>query len=67
MENVLQEEDIKYFNPSDLVNSHFSIVCAKRRGGKSTIVSDMINKQFEAGKLDSAILFTGNWMLALKT
>jgi len=59
MENVLKEENISYFNPADLVNSHFTIVCAKRRGGKSTIVKDMINKQFEAGKLDCAFLFTG--------
>ncbi len=59
MENVLQEEDIKYFNPADLVNSHFTIITAKRRGGKSVLVEDLINKQFEAGKLDTAILFSG--------
>jgi hypothetical protein len=57
--NVLQEEDISYFNPKDLVNSHFSIIVARRRSGKSVLVEDLINKQFESGKLDSVILFTG--------
>ncbi len=55
----MEEENIKYFNPKDFVNSHFTIVCAKRRGGKSTIISDFINKQFENGDIDCAILFTG--------
>ena len=59
MDNVLKEEDIKYFNPKDLVNSHFSIVVARRRSGKSVLVEDLINKQFESNKLDSVILFTG--------
>jgi hypothetical protein len=55
----MEVEDIKYFNPNDMVSSYFMIVCAKRRGGKSTIIGDFINKQFEAGKIDNAILFTG--------
>ena len=52
-------QDIKKFNPADLVNSHFSIVCAKRRGGKSVLVEDFIRKQFNSDALDVAILFTG--------
>ena len=52
-------ENIQYFNPKELVNSHFSIVCAKRRGGKSTLIGDLIDKQFENGDIDIAILFTG--------
>jgi len=52
-------EDIQYFNPKEFVNSHFTIVCAKRRGGKSTLIGDFINKQFENGDIDIAILFTG--------
>jgi hypothetical protein len=31
----------------------------KKGGKKSTIIGDFINKQFEAGKIDVAILFTG--------
>ena len=52
-------ENIQYFNPKELVNSHFSIVCARRRGGKSTLIGDLIDKQFENGDIDIAILFTG--------
>ena len=52
-------QDIEKFNPADLVNSHFSIVCAKRRGGKSVLVEDFIRKQFNSDALDVAILFTG--------
>ena len=52
-------ENIEYFNPKQFVNSHFTIVCAKRRGGKSTLIGDFINKQFENGDIDIAILFTG--------
>ena len=55
----MEVEDIEYFKPSEFVNSYFSIVCAKRRGGKSTIIGDFINKQFENGDIDVAILFTG--------
>ncbi len=55
----MEVEDIQYFNPKDFVGSHFSIVCAKRRGGKSTIIGDLINKQFENESIDCAILFTG--------
>ena len=55
----MEIEDIEYFKPSEFVNSFFSIVCAKRRGKKSTLIGDFINKQFEAGKIDVAILFTG--------
>jgi hypothetical protein len=64
--NVLQEEDISYFNPKDLVNSHFSIVVARRRSGKSVLVEDLINKQFESGKLDS-VFYLQELGLALKT
>ena len=52
-------ENIQYFNPKDFLGSHFSILCAKRRGGKSTLVGDFIDKQFENGDIDIAILFTG--------
>ena len=52
-------ENIQYFNPKDFVGSHFTILCAKRRGGKSTLVGDFIDKQFENGDIDIAILFTG--------
>ncbi len=52
-------EDIKYFNPKDLVNSHFTIVCAKRRGGKSTLIEDFLDKGFQNGDIDVAILFSG--------
>lgn len=52
-------ENIQYFNPKEFVGSHFTIVCAKRRGGKSTLIEDFINKQFENGDIDIAILFTG--------
>jgi hypothetical protein len=55
----MEEENIQYFNSKDFVNSHFSIVCAKRRGGKSTIIGEFINKLFEEDKLDIAILFSG--------
>jgi len=56
---LMEVEGIEYFNPKDFVNSHFTIVCAKRRGGKSTIIGDFINKQFQNGDIDIAILFTG--------
>ena len=52
-------ENIQYFNPKDFLGSHFTILCAKRRGGKSTLVGDFIDKQFENGDIDIAILFTG--------
>ena len=52
-------QDIKKFNPADLVNSHFSICVAKRRSGKSVLVEDFIRKQFNSDALDVAILFTG--------
>ena len=52
-------ENIQYFNPKEFLGSHFSILCAKRRGGKSTLVGDFIDKQFENGDIDIAILFTG--------
>jgi hypothetical protein len=55
----MEVEDIEYFKPSEFVSSYVMLVAAKRRGGKSTIIGDFINKQFEAGKLDVAILFTG--------
>jgi hypothetical protein len=59
MDHLLNEEQIDYFKPSDIVNSSFIIINAKRRSGKSTLVEDLINKQFESGNLDVAILFTG--------
>jgi hypothetical protein len=52
-------ENIKYFNCKDFVNSHFTLVCAKRRGGKSTLIGDFIQKGFENKDIDVAILFTG--------
>ena len=52
-------ENIQYFNPKAFIGSHFTIVNAKRRGGKSTLIGDFINKQFENGDIDIAILFTG--------
>jgi len=55
----MEVEDIEYFKPCDCVSSYVMLVCAKRRGGKSTIIGDFVNKQFEADKLDVAILFTG--------
>ena len=55
----MEVEDIQYFKCSDFVSSHVTIVNAKRRGGKSTIIGDFINKQFENGDIDCAILFTG--------
>lgn len=55
----MEVEDIQYFDVKDLVGSHVTIVNAKRRGGKSTIIGDFINKQFENGDIDIAILFSG--------
>jgi hypothetical protein len=55
----MEVEDIQYFNAKDFCGSHFSLVVARRRGGKSTIIGDFINKQFENGDIDIAILFTG--------
>ena len=52
-------EDIKNFKPSDFVGSFVALVAAKRRGGKSTIIGEFINKLFEEDKLDIAILFSG--------
>ena len=52
-------EDIKNFKPSDFIGSFVALVCAKRRGGKSTIIGEFINKLFEEDKLDIAILFSG--------
>ena len=57
--NVLQEENISYFDPKNLVNSHFTIICARRRSGKSILVKDLIDKQFQSHKLDNSFLFTG--------
>ena len=55
----MEVEDIQYFNAKNFVNSHYTIINARRRGGKSTIIGDFINKQFENGDIDVAILFTG--------
>lgn len=51
--------DIRKFDVGTLPNSSFNIVLAKRRGGKSTLVGDLINKLFEKKKLDCAFLFSG--------
>ena len=51
--------DIRKLDVSTLPNSSFNIVLAKRRGGKSTIVSHIIKKLYAKKKLDCAILFSG--------
>ena len=52
-------ENIKKFDINSLPNSSFSVVLAKRRGGKSTLVSDLVNKLYDKEKLDCCYLFSG--------
>ena len=52
-------KDIKKFDVTSLPNSSFSIVLAKRRGGKSTLIGDIITKMQKKGKLDCCLLFSG--------
>lgn len=52
-------EDIKKFDTNSMVNSSYSIILAKRRGGKSTLVSDLVNKLYDKKKLDCCYLFSG--------
>ena len=52
-------ESIKEFKPESLPCSSFSIILAKRRGGKSTLVADIIKKLYKKNKIDLAVLFSG--------
>lgn len=52
-------ETIKEFDVSSMPSSSFSIVLAKRRGGKSTLVSHIINKLHKKKKIDCCYLFSG--------
>ena len=52
-------ENIKKFDVNSLPNSSFSVILAKRRGGKSTLVSDLVNKLCDKEKLDCCYLFSG--------
>jgi len=52
-------ETIERLKPETIPNSSFSVVLAKRRGGKSTLVSDLVNKLYDKDKLDCVILFSG--------
>ena len=54
----MEVEDIQYFDVKDIPNSSYSVVLAKRRGGKSTLVGDLVNKLFEAEKIDCCCLFS---------
>lgn len=51
--------EIEYFDPKKMPTSSITVVLAKRRGGKSTLVGDLVKKLFENEKIDNAILFTG--------
>lgn len=51
--------EIEYFDPKKMPTSSITVVLAKRRGGKSTLVGDLVNKLFDNEKIDNAILFTG--------
>ena len=48
---------IPKFDPKTMPTSSISIVLAKRRGGKSTLVQDLVRKLFKAEKIDVALLF----------
>ncbi len=50
---------IPKFDPKTMPTSSISIVLAKRRGGKSTLVQDLVRKLFKAEKIDVALLFSG--------
>ena len=52
-------ETIKKFDVNTIVPSSYSVVLAKRRGGKSTLISDLVNKLYEKEKLDCCFLFSG--------
>lgn len=52
-------ETIKEFNPELLPSSSFTVVLAKRRGGKSTLVADLIKKLYKKNKINLVYLFSG--------
>tara|TARA_R100000988_G_C3993428_1_gene164204 strand:- start:271 stop:966 length:696 start_codon:yes stop_codon:yes gene_type:complete len=52
-------ETIEKFKPESIPNSSFTVVLAKRRGGKSTLVSDLVKKLYDKDKLDCVMLFSG--------
>lgn len=55
----MDSNNIEFFKPNSIVNSSFSVVLAKRRGGKSTLISDIAKKLFIAEKIDCCLLFSG--------
>jgi len=51
-------ESIKFFKPSDMVNSSYSIILGSRRSGKSYLTEDLVKKLHKKGKIDVCCLFS---------
>ena len=52
-------DDIKQLKLEDLPTSYFAMCVARRRGGKTTLVEDIITRSFTKGLINLCYLFSG--------